>query len=741
MAFDSRDLEVRILADASQFSSTMRSVADQTGAGTANFTKMAGAVATGNAIFAVAEESVHKVGEAIKDSVSQANAQDLAVARLTAGIQNVASATDKHVGALINQAQALQETTRFSDDQIISAQGILTTFQLNQRAIEQLTPRLIDMSEGLAKASGEMPDLEGNAMLVAKALGGEDTTGLALSLRRVGVMLTDNQMKTLQYGDFQQRLAAITQVLDDNFKGLGESAGNTAAGQMDKFHHSMDDVAKGVGDLVNGFSPVLGVIGQFLQQNQSMVVSAMATAIGVGILGAAFLGIAKIIPLLTVELSPLVGIFLLVGALAGVFLYDAFNRLQTQFKNSTQAAQAAGDTLGGAIPQGASKAAQATKDLAEQLADLDDQIAKSDRDFKQQMADLVKTDQDKVANLKDQLATENSDFTDAQAQKKDSFDQTSADMIQSHQDKVDAINKQIDQEVSKGERADQAKLADLRAQLTKENSDYDTHYAQLQTKYTTDVQKAQEAHDKKTKDLQTQLDTETALLQKHNADIAGLRASDQKDEFDKLIQSHNDQMTEFAKQRDKIIKNAQDTTVGIGAAFANLPNMIDPHTLDGLGAQMGQSFGQYLKNAALGALKDIGKDITNVIGNVGPGNALSKVNASNAAQTVANMLQTLFGPVPHFAGGVSNFSGGMALVGEQGPELVSLPQGSSVLPAKQTQSAMSNSSLALTVNVGMYAGEPGEIRGIATRIYQELQRIAKANGSSTNLPNIGVRPL
>lgn len=39
--------------------------------------------------------------------------------------------------------------------------------------------------------------------------------------------------------------------------------------------------------------------------------------------------------------------------------------------------------------------------------------------------------------------------------------------------------------------------------------------------------------------------------------------------------------------------------------------------------------------------------------------------------------------VPGFAGGVTNFGGGLALVGEQGPELVSLPRGSSVIPNNQ----------------------------------------------------------
>lgn len=44
----------------------------------------------------------------------------------------------------------------------------------------------------------------------------------------------------------------------------------------------------------------------------------------------------------------------------------------------------------------------------------------------------------------------------------------------------------------------------------------------------------------------------------------------------------------------------------------------------------------------------------------------------------------LLGKIPGFASGVRNFSGGLALVGEQGPEVVSLRRGSSVLPAPQT---------------------------------------------------------
>lgn len=40
--------------------------------------------------------------------------------------------------------------------------------------------------------------------------------------------------------------------------------------------------------------------------------------------------------------------------------------------------------------------------------------------------------------------------------------------------------------------------------------------------------------------------------------------------------------------------------------------------------------------------------------------------------------------LPALASGATNFAGGMAIVGEEGPELVNLPRGSDVIPAPQT---------------------------------------------------------
>jgi hypothetical protein len=196
-----------------------------------------------------------------KKSLDAFNQQDLAVTRLQAGINNVKSATDKHIDSLIAQAAALQKTTRFSDEAYISAQGILSTFQLNQTAIAKLTPRLADMSEGLARVTGEMPDLEGNAILVAKALGGEDVVGLVGALRRVGVVMTKTQTDMLQTGTQAQRLAVITQVLDQNFKGMAEAAGGTTAGKMAELKNQFNELQEAVGKTIaEGLTPFLNIL-------------------------------------------------------------------------------------------------------------------------------------------------------------------------------------------------------------------------------------------------------------------------------------------------------------------------------------------------------------------------------------------------------------------------------------------------------------------------------------------------
>jgi TP901 family phage tail tape measure protein len=81
------------------------------------------------------------------------------------------------------------------------------------------------------------------------------------------------------------------------------------------------------------------------------------------------------------------------------------------------------------------------------------------------------------------------------------------------------------------------------------------------------------------------------------------------------------------------------------------------------------------------------------------------------------------GKVPAFASGVTNFRGGMALVGERGAELVTLPRGSNVLPANQTKNVLNNSGGNKTYNVNVTTGS-GNATEIALQIQREMARSA-----------------
>ena len=73
---------------------------------------------------------------------------------------------------------------------------------------------------------------------------------------------------------------------------------------------------------------------------------------------------------------------------------------------------------------------------------------------------------------------------------------------------------------------------------------------------------------------------------------------------------------------------------------------------------------------------------------------------------------------PGFASGTSWYRGGLALVGEQGPELVRLPMGSSVLNASETAAAMGG----VNVVVNAAVSQPHDIELLARRVARMIQQ-------------------
>jgi len=86
-------------------------------------------------------------------------------------------------------------------------------------------------------------------------------------------------------------------------------------------------------------------------------------------------------------------------------------------------------------------------------------------------------------------------------------------------------------------------------------------------------------------------------------------------------------------------------------------------------------------------------------------------------------VAAMFTGLPMFAGGIQNFGGGAAIVGERGPELVTLPAGSSVYPNDSLPSigADAGSNLA-----GMFAGSGGSTGPLVLNVHFDSIQVANA---------------
>jgi len=109
-----------------------------------------------------------------------------------------------------------------------------------------------------------------------------------------------------------------------------------------------------------------------------------------------------------------------------------------------------------------------------------------------------------------------------------------------------------------------------------------------------------------------------------------------------------------------------------------------------LGGKIVSGIGNAIKDVGgivAGALNKAVGAVGNVIGNIG--RSIANWLNDNTPLGDRISIDIPHGPdfgftLPALASGATNFAGGMAIVGEEGPELVNLPRGSDVIPAPQT---------------------------------------------------------
>lgn len=187
--------------------------------------------------FLIATGAITILSRILKKSVESFAAQELAENKLR-------TALGKTSQALLDQANALQKVTIYSDDSVINAQARIAAYTQDEEQVKKLTKATLDLAAGLGT------DLEGASQLVAKTFGTSTN-----ALMRQGVEVNGLAGST-------ERLHSIVQGITDLYGGQAENQAKTFSGRLEQMRNKVDDLQERLGKaLIPVLEKFVGAMG------------------------------------------------------------------------------------------------------------------------------------------------------------------------------------------------------------------------------------------------------------------------------------------------------------------------------------------------------------------------------------------------------------------------------------------------------------------------------------------------
>jgi len=172
-----------------------------------------------------------------------AQEEDLQIERLHNTIANSPALVGASTQAFLDQAAALQDTTRFADDATIGVQALLGQFGLTQDQIMELTPLVLDLASKM-----------GISLQAAARAVGRATQGTAGGLSR---MIGQFDVGSTSASAF----AGTVQALRQQVGGFAAQEGQTFSGQLAILGNNLGDIAEGIGrGVVTALNSLLGPV-------------------------------------------------------------------------------------------------------------------------------------------------------------------------------------------------------------------------------------------------------------------------------------------------------------------------------------------------------------------------------------------------------------------------------------------------------------------------------------------------
>lgn len=168
----------------------------------------------------------------ISSSIAAAKTQEDAVNRLEGALASLGPEAGRVSKALQEQAAALQQTSKFGDEQIIEAQALIASFVKEESAIKAATKATLDL------AAGKGIDLKVAADLVSKSLGSSTN-----ALSRYGITVEGAVGST-------DRLKTLTEGIATTFGGQAAKQAETFSGRIQQLSNAFGDILEVFGDAI-----------------------------------------------------------------------------------------------------------------------------------------------------------------------------------------------------------------------------------------------------------------------------------------------------------------------------------------------------------------------------------------------------------------------------------------------------------------------------------------------------------
>ncbi len=181
--------------------------------------------------------------------------QETKVARV---MKNTTNATDKEINALIKLTSQQEKLGVVSQETQLAGLQELGTYVSQKESLEKLLPVMNDMIAQQYGIGASMESASGIATMMGKVLG----NGQVDALSRLGYKFDESQKKILKYGKEEEKVAMLSEIIQQSVGGMNKALGETDAGQLEIAASYFEDMQKKAG---KAFTTIKAkIVGQFL---------------------------------------------------------------------------------------------------------------------------------------------------------------------------------------------------------------------------------------------------------------------------------------------------------------------------------------------------------------------------------------------------------------------------------------------------------------------------------------------